>query len=75
MTTEEVSWQILGTFDKNYIKMKEREQYLPDSCLQTSLEQADHNESGYISSFHLDLSATVMSTDMSQVGIALFASF
>ena len=35
--------------DKKYIKMKERERHLPESSLQTLLEQTDHDESGYIS--------------------------
>ena len=55
--------------------MKERERHLPDSCLCTLLEQTDHDESGCIWSFHRDLSAPAMSTDMSQVGVALFPSF
>ena len=78
------------SFDKKYIKMKRREQHLPNSRLQTSLEQTDHDESVCIRSlqptlwlssaeevdpFHCDLSAPVMSKDMSQVDVTLFPSF
>ena len=38
-------------FDKRYFKIKGREQHVPDSCLWTSLEQTDHDESGWIRSF------------------------
>jgi hypothetical protein len=47
--------------------MKEREEHLPDSHLYTSLEQTDHNESGWIRSFHCDLSAPATSTGVNNV--------
>jgi len=61
---------------KKFIKKKGRAQHLPDSCLQTCRGRpstADENSS-YIH-FHRDLNAPVMSTDMSQLGVALFPSF
>ena len=50
---------------KKYFKMKGRERHLPDSRLQTLLEQKDLDESRWNRSFHQDLSAPAMSTDMS----------
>ena len=40
-----------------------------------SVDTAGADESGCIRSFHHGLSAPEMSTDMSQVGVALFPSF
>ena len=48
--------------------MKERERHLPDSYVYTSLEQTDHVDV-------IVMSAPAMSTDMSQVGVALFPLF
>ena len=85
------------TFIKKYIKMKGREQHLPDLHLWTSLEQKESCENWrnirssqptqlikvtvlsesfwYFFNFCRTLSAPEMSTDLSQVGVALFPSF
>ena len=55
--------------------MKKTERNLPASCLYTSLELTDHDESRWKTSFHRDLSTGAMSTDASQVDVALFPLF
>ena len=57
--------------------MKGRERHLPDSRLYTSARKATvlAESSRYFFYFHRTLSAPAMSTDASQIGVALFPSF
>ena len=67
------------------VKKKGRVRHLPDSCLYTSLERKERGERmkykepsantmAFISC-RLRLTDPAMSTDLSQVGVALFPSF
>ena len=64
------------------VKNKGRVRHLPDSCLKASLEQKKPGEkikykelSANTVAFHWTVSTPVMSTDVSQVGVALSPSF
>ena len=59
-----MDWCYIKLMMKKYIKKKERERQLMKATVLAEISEYIH--------FHRDLSAPAKSTDMSQVGVALF---